>query len=54
LTISSDPREPKTMKEALLIPEKELWKEATEKEKTNFYVQRSVETSAKENGNRAN
>jgi hypothetical protein len=31
LTLSSDPGEPKTMKEALLGPEKELWKEAIKK-----------------------
>jgi hypothetical protein len=36
LTISSDPGEPMTMKEALLGPEKELWKEAIKKEITNF------------------
>jgi hypothetical protein len=36
LTISSDPGEQKTMKEALLGPEKELWKEAIKKEITNF------------------
>jgi Reverse transcriptase (RNA-dependent DNA polymerase) len=36
LTITSDPGEPKTMKEALLGPEKELWKESIKKEITNF------------------
>jgi hypothetical protein len=36
LTISSDPGEPKTMKEALLGPERELWKEAIKKEIINF------------------
>jgi hypothetical protein len=36
LTISSDPGELKTMKEELLGPEKEIWKEAIKKEITNF------------------
>jgi Reverse transcriptase (RNA-dependent DNA polymerase) len=36
LTISSAPGEPKTMREALLGPEKELWKESIKKEITNF------------------
>jgi hypothetical protein len=36
LKISSDPEEPKTMKEAFLGPEKELWKEAIKKEIANF------------------
>jgi hypothetical protein len=36
LTISSDPGEPKTIKEALLGPEKKLWKEAIKKEVPNL------------------
>jgi hypothetical protein len=36
LTKSSDPGEPKTMKEALLGPEKELWKESINKEISTF------------------
>jgi hypothetical protein len=50
LTISSDPGDPKTMKEELSGSERELWKESIRKEIGHF-MSRGVETSVKEDGN---
>jgi hypothetical protein len=47
LIISSDPGEPKTTKEALSGPERELWKEAIKNEITNCMSRGAWKTSRK-------